>query len=161
VIAEEIVEASWREVAELSDRRALTYMDQLARKQREILTFVTTMTEHLSPAAQEIAIYAFVVIYRMFERAGPRLAKARRGRIIAAYEKIDGELGRLIQADERFLERHALVSTGREPFVMRYVSEVLLEPDDDEVQLSDDEVGEIFICLQTVVDVLHDLSESA
>jgi hypothetical protein len=83
VIAEEIVEASWREVAELSEQRALTYMDQLARKQRELLTFVTTMTEHLSPAAQEIAIYAFVVIYRMFERAGPRLPKARRGRIIA------------------------------------------------------------------------------
>ena len=77
---------------------------------------------------------------------------------MAAYERINEKLGRLITADEHFLERHAAVSTGREPFVMRYVSEILLEPDDPEAKMADEEIGETFMCLQTIVDVLHEIS---
>jgi hypothetical protein len=77
---------------------------------------------------------------------------------VAAYEKISEQLGRLITADDHFLERHAAVTTGREPYVMRYVSEVLLEPDDPEAKLTDDEIGEAFMCLQAIVDVLHEIS---
>jgi len=136
-------------------------MERLGARQRELLTFVTTMTEQLSSAAQETAIYAFVVICRMFERSsGAQTPKVKRGRIVAAYKRIHEELGRLIGADEPFLERHALVSTGNEPFVMQYVSEVLFEPDDPAATLNDDEIGEVFICLKTVVDVLHQTSAS-
>ena len=159
MVSEEIVEASCREVAAFSARAARLHMEALARRQRELLAFVTTMTEELSTEAQETAIYAFVVICRMFERSvTTKLPKAKHGRIAAAYEKINDGLGRLIVANERFVERHALVTTGTEPFVMRYVAETLLEPDDPAAHLSDDEIGEVFICLQTVVDVLHDIS---
>lgn len=161
MVAEDAVEASWREIGALSPDRAQRHMLQLGRRQRELLAFVTTMTEDLSVAAQETAIYAFVVICRMFERDRRKpLPRARRRDIVAAYEKINEQLGRLVTADERFLERHAAVSTGNEPWVMRYVSEVLLEPEDPETRLPDEEIGEVFICLQTVVDVLHDASAS-
>ena len=136
-------------------------MTQLGRRQPELLAFVTTMTETLSPAGQETAIYAFVVICHMFESSSRKpLPRARRRKIVAAYEKINEQLGRLFAADDHFLERHAAVSTGREPFVMRYVSEVLLEPDDPEEKLADDEIGETFMYLQTIVDVLHEISLS-
>lgn len=159
MVTEDAVEASWREVGAMSPERAQQHMMKLGRRQRDLLVFVTTMTEELSEAAQETAIYAFVVICRMFERSSrTSLPKARRQDIAAAFERIHEQLGRLVSADERFLERHAAVSTGSEPFVMRYVSEVLLEPDDPDAKVPDDEIGEIFICLQTVVDVLHDLS---
>src|ERR1044071_890966 len=157
MVSEEIVEASWQEVAGFSAHTAQLHMEQLARRQRELLTFVTTMTEELSFEAQKTAIYTFVVICRMFERSSNApLPKAKHGRIAATYERINSELGRLLTADERFLERHALMSTGSEPWVMRYVSEVLLEPDAPEAQLNDEEIGELFICLKTVVDVLHE-----
>lgn len=137
------------------------HMMQLGRRQRELLSFVTAVTDDLSIGAQETAIYAFVVICRMFERGSQtRLPRAKRNHIAAAYKKIHDELGRLTTADERFLERHALVTTSGEPFALRYVSEVLLEPDDPEAKLEDDEIGELFICLKTVVDVLHDISSS-
>gem|GEM_PF-6051578 len=41
---------------------------------------------------------------------------------------------------------------------MRYITEVLLEPDDPDALLPDDEVGAVFMCLKTVVDVLHDIT---
>ena len=159
MVSEEAVEASWLEVGAFEPAEAEKHMLQLGRRQQELLAFVMTMTEDLSAAAQETALYALVVIDRAFERAsGAPLPKARRRQIVAAYEKISDDLGRLLAADERFIERHAVVSTGNEPFVMRYVSEVLLEPDDPEAKVPDDEVGEVFMCLQTVVDVLHDLA---
>ena len=134
-------------------------MMQLGKRQRELLAFVVTMTEDLSQTAQETAIYAFVVICHMFESSSRKsLPHARKKQIAAAYEKINEELGRLIDADEHFLERHAAVSTGREPFVMRYVTEILLEPDDPKAKPADDEIGETFIVLQTIVDVLHEIS---
>jgi len=161
MVSDESVEASWREVAGFSAEFAHTYMLRFGRRQRELLSFVTTMTEHLSIEAQEIATYVFVVICRMFELdSGARLPKAKRNKIASAYERIHEELGRLVAADERFLERYALVSAGSEPFVMRYVTETLLEPDDPEAKLEDDEIGEVFICLKTVVDVLHEISAS-
>ena len=160
MVSEESAEASCREVAGFSAEFAHKHMMRLARRQRELLTFVMTMTEDLTEA-QEIATYAFVVICRMFELgSGGRLPKAKAAKIAAAYERIHEELGRLLAADERFLERYALVSTGSEPFVMRYVTETRHEPDDPEAKLEDDEIGEVFICLKTVVDVLHEICAS-
>ncbi len=161
MVTEETVEASWQEVGALSPERAHRHMMQLGKRQPELLAFVTAMAGNLSEAGQETAIYAFVVICHMFESSSPKpLPRAKRRQIVAAYEKISEQLGRLIAADDHFLERHAMVTTGREPYVMRYVSEVLLEPDDPEAKLTDDEIGEAFMCLQAVVDVLHEISLS-
>ena len=158
MISEELVEASWDEVNAFTAPQAQKYMSQLGRRQRELLTFVVTMTEDLSHAAHETAIYAFAVIYRMFERASGPLPRARRQQIVAAYEKVSDELERLLGADHRFLERHALASMSHEPFVMRYVSEILLEPDSPEGKVPDDDAGAVFMCLKAVVDVLHDIA---
>src|SRR5438067_4705948 len=112
MVSEESAEASCREVAGFSAEFAHKHMMRLARRQRELLTFVMTMTEDLTEA-QEIATYAFVVICRMFELgSGGRLPKAKAAKIAAAYERSHEELGRLLAADERFLERYALVSSG-------------------------------------------------
>jgi hypothetical protein len=160
VVTEETVETSCEAIGGLAPQQARAHMMRLGRRQRELLAFVTTMTEDLSVNAQDTAIYAFVVICHMFEHSQKLpLARATRRPIAAAYERINDELGRLVAADARFLERHARVSTGQEPFVMRYVSEVLLEPDDPQAALNDDEIGDVFICLKTVVDVLHEISE--
>lgn len=159
MVSEDLVEASWQEVGAFSAQRAHQHMMQLARRQKELLAFVTAMTADLSDAAQEMAIYAFVVICHMFESSSRKpLPKAKRARIMDAYEKINADLGSLTTAHEQFLTRFAIVATEKEPFVMRYVTEVLLEPDDPEELLNDDEIGEVFIYLKTVVDVLHDLS---
>ena len=159
MVSEQIVEDTWREVASLDPLSARRQMEAIARRQRDLLVFVTTMCQDLSVAAQEIAIYAFVVILRMFEHSSARrLPRARRQRIAAAFKNADNELGRLTTADDRFIERHARVSAGSEPFVMRYITEVLLEPDDPDALLPDDEVGAVFMCLKTVVDVLHDIT---
>ena len=159
MVSEKLVDDTWREVASLDPLTAQKEMEAIARRQRELLAFVTTVVEDLSVEAQEIAIYAFVVILRMFERSAPRrLPRVTRRQITRAFEKVENELGRLTTADDRFIERHARVSAGSEPFVMRYISEVLLDPEDPDAVLPDDEIGSVFMYLKTVVDVLHEIT---
>ncbi|HEV8433636.1 MAG TPA: hypothetical protein VGR95_09490 [Thermoanaerobaculia bacterium] len=160
MVLEEVVEGAWREVARLDPFTARKQMEAIARRQRDLLAFIMTMCEDLSAEAQEIAVYAFVVILRMFECSSVRqLPKVKRGRITAAYGNTQNELGRLTNANDRFIERHAEVSSGTEPFVMRYITEVLLEPENPEDALPDDEIGAVFMYLKTVVDVLHEITE--
>lgn len=162
MVSEEIVAEAWRDVATFGPADALREMKRISRRQHDLLVFVTTMCEQLSENAQEVAIYTFVVLYRMFERShGKPLPKAKPRQVTAAFEALDRDLGRLIGADDRFVERHARLTTEAEPFVMQYVSEVLMEPDDPDAKLSDEEVGEVFMYLKTVVDVLHQVSASA
>lgn len=65
-------------------------------------------------------------------------------------------MGRLEGAHEKFIERVAKVESSRQPFVMRYLVETLIEaPEgDDAVALTEEETGTLFLVLKTVIDVL-------
>ena len=56
----------------------------------------------------------------------------------------------------KFVERVAKVEASRQPFVMRYMVETLIDAPDDEdpVALTEEETGALFLVLKTVVDVL-------
>jgi hypothetical protein len=64
---------------------------------------------------------------------------------------------RLEGADEKFLDRIASVQTSRQPYVVNYVVDVLMEEDDkgeDAVALTEEQKGFLFLVLKTVIDVL-------
>ena len=66
-------------------------------------------------------------------------------------------LERLEVAHDRFLLRVSEVETSRQPFIYRYLVEVLFEEDDDEsVDLAEEETGLLFLTLKTVVDAMDE-----
>ena len=157
MVSEEIVERTWREVAAIAPKLAKSQMDRFVRRQRELVVFVTAMTNALSPDAQELAVYALFVIFRMFEEAlGSGVRKVRRREIAAAFEMNQEQMTRLDTAHPRFLSRAAAVQSEDEPYVMGYVADVVVgdEPDRD-IHLTDEEAGELFLYLKTAVDCLH------
>ena len=105
-IPEETVEKTWQEDAGFSPDRANKEMGQEVR---------------------ELAIYMFLVIYRMFQGA-----------------------------HEKFLDRIASVQTTRQPYVVKYVVDALMEENggEENVALTDEQKGFLFLMLKTVIDVL-------
>ncbi len=159
MISEETVDDTLAELIRLTGDAADEYMRQLGARQMEVLTFVTTMTEELSESAEETAILAAVALCGMFERAyGRQLPPIDSATVVAAYEKLFDEMERLV-GDEHGLEHHAHSALAIEPFAMQYITGVLSEWEHPEDALTGEEIGDVFLVLRTVLNVLHDAME--
>ena len=171
-ISESLVEETWKEFATFSPERAEREMDRTARDQRELIGFLAAYTEDLSREAAELGFYLFFTIYRMFQRgAAGGGVDIDGGQIEHWLDQNENMLQRLEGAHEKFVERIAMVEASRQPFVMRYLVEALMnapgancgatapageedvEPE-MEVHLNEEETGALFLVLKTVVDVL-------
>jgi hypothetical protein len=157
MIDEETAESTWREVSQMGSHKARRAMEQLGRKQPALLAFVMARTSKLSADAQELAVYMFFVVYRMFEKKAEKLRRVSERDIEAALTGNEQTLERLEPAHDRFLERQAIAFQSDESFVLRYIVTTLLEPtdEDDPIELTEEEEGTILLYLKTAVDALH------
>jgi hypothetical protein len=105
---------------------------------------------------RELAIYMFLVVYRMFQEAHGKIKKISSEEIIECYEHNEGLLERLEGSHEKFLDRVASVHTSRQPYVLNYVVDALMEKDEgkDAVVLTEKQKGFLFLLLKTVIDVI-------
>ncbi len=155
--AESIVEKTWQEVAEFSPDRAKKEMMKIGNNQPELLAFVTESSKEMSQEVRELAIYMFVVIYRMFQEAHGKIKKISYKEIIECYEHNEGLIERLEGADEKVLDRIASVQTSGQPYVVKYVVDALME--EEAVALTEEQKGFLFLLLKTVIDVLDQRDE--
>jgi hypothetical protein len=156
-ISEGIVEKTWQEIAAFSPDRAKKEMMKINNKQPELLAFVVESSKEMGREVSELAIYLFVVVYRMFQEAHGKIKKISPEEIIECYEHNESLMERLEGADEKFLDRIASVQTSRQPHVVNYVVDALMEEDDegeDAVALTEEQKGFLYLLLKTVIDVL-------
>jgi uncharacterized coiled-coil DUF342 family protein len=104
-IPEAIVEKTWQEVAGFSPDRAKKEMSQEVR---------------------ELAIYMFVVVYRMFQKTHGRIKRICSEEIIECYKHNESLMEKLEGFHERFLDRIASVQTSKQPHVVKYVADALM-----------------------------------
>ena len=156
-IPEEIVEKTWQEIAGFSPDKAKKEMVKIGNSQPELLAFVAESPKEMGREVRELAIYMFVVVYRMFQKREGKIKKISHEEIIECYEQNEGIMERLEGAHEKFLDRIASAQTSRQPHVVNYVVDALMEEDDereDAVQLTEEQKGFIYLLVKTVVDVL-------
>jgi len=155
MIPEELVQATWEEVAAFQGMRARKEMSRLAKRQPDLLTFVAVETEDLSEEAHQLAVYLLFVIARAFEKSGT-LERISTAIILQQFQYNISELERLEAAHDAYIERAAAGQAARQPHVMRYVLEALMDAGDepDPLELTEEEIGTLFLVLMTVVDVL-------
>lgn len=156
-IAEEIVEKTWQEVAGFSPDRAKKEMMRIGNSQPELLAFVTESPKEMSQEVRELAIYMFLVVYRMFQGAHGKIKRISSEEMSECYEHNESLMERLEGAHEKFLDRVASVQTSRQPYVVKYVVDALMEEDnggEDAVALTEEQKGVLFLLLKTVIDVL-------
>ena len=155
-IPEQIVEKTWQKVAGFSPDRAKKEIMKIGNTQPELLTFVMESFKEMSQEVRELAIYMFLVVYRMFKESHGKIKKISSEEIIECYEHNESLMERLEGADERFLDRVASVQTSKQPYVVKYLADALMEEDEgeDAVALTEDQKGFVYLLLKTVIDVL-------
>jgi hemerythrin len=155
-ISEAIVEKTWQEVAGFSPDRAKKEMMKIGNSQPELLAFVTESSKEMGQGVRELAIYMFLVVYRMFQEAHGNIKKISYEEIIECYEYNEGLMERLERIHDKFLDRVASVQISRQPYVVKYVADALMEDDEgeDALALTDEQKGFLFLLLKTVIDVL-------
>ena len=156
-IHSELVEETWQEVARFDPDLAGKEMMKAGNSQPELLTFMVEFTQDLNQEVQELAIYMFFVVYRMFQKSSKKkIRKIPAEDIIECYEDNEDLMQSLEGAHEKFFERIARVQLARQPYVMKYVVDTLIEgpEDEDPVALAEDDVGLLFLLLKTVVEAI-------
>ncbi|MGZ3745008.1 MAG: hypothetical protein ACXVBQ_14180 [Pseudobdellovibrionaceae bacterium] len=131
-------------------------MMKIGNTQPDLLAFVMKSSEEMGQQVRELAIYMFLVVYRMFQKTQGKIKKISSEEIIECYEHNEGLVERLEGADEKFLDRIANVQTSKQPHVVNYVVDALMEEEEgeDAVKLNDEQKGFLFLVLKTVIDVL-------
>jgi hypothetical protein len=154
-IPEEIVEKTWQEVAGFSPDRVNKEMMKVGNNQPELLAFVTESAKEMDQEVRKLAIYMFFVVHRMFQEVPGKIKKISSEETIERYKQNEGLIERLEGADEKFLDRIASVQASRQPYVVKYVLDALMEEEEEDVvTLTEEQKGFLYLLLKTVIDVL-------
>ena len=154
-LSEEFVEKTWQEVAGFSPDRATKEMHAMGKDQPDLLAFLLAYADDLQQEVKELAIYISFVVYKMFQNSSLKIRRITSREIMARHDENALFLESLEGAHEKIFERIAKVTVSKQPYVMKYVIEALMEDSgEDSVALTDDEIGLLFILLKTEIEVL-------
>ncbi len=86
-VPEAIVERTWQEFAGFSPDKAKKEMMKINNKQPELLAFVVETSKEMGREVRELAIYLFVVVYRMFQETQGRIKEISSEEVIECYKE--------------------------------------------------------------------------
>ena len=156
-IPEELVEETWQKVASFSPDQMRKGMTKLSRSQPYLTAFMMEFVQDLEQEVKELAVYMFFVVYQMFQKSSKgKIKRISAEKIIECYEQNENLMQNMDGIHEKFFERIARVQLSGQPYVLKYVVETLIEApeEEDPIELTEEDVGFLFLLLKTVVDVI-------
>ena len=161
-ISEETVEQTWQTIADMDPADAAQAMFEFSEAQPYLLGFVMAFTEDLENDAGELCTYMLYVVYQMFVNSTKaNIPTVTEQQIEAQYEATCKLLDVIHEADGDPEKAGVESQIENQPYVYQYVSEALLEENDDpedELNISEEDVGEIFMMMKCVIDVVDSVT---
>jgi hypothetical protein len=157
-IPECLVSKTHKEVADFSIEQAHSGMTGVSEIQPNLVAFILEFTKDQKPDVAELAMYCFFVVFRMFQKgAGKPIEQVTHKTIVDCYESNETLIESLENTHQRFFERVASVQLLDQPHVMKYIVDALFEgsQEGEDLDLSEEDTGYLFILLKTVVDALN------
>lgn len=153
-ISENILEVACEEVAKYSDDEARSEMERISKLQPALLAYIMASSEDLSTEAQEVTLYIFVVIHKAFEKQfGKQLQNAGMKRVEEISDSNDEALEKMVGNEDGIMNA-AMLYARKQPTLFAYISEWLMEPEEDDVELSEDDQSAVTLILKNAIDVL-------
>ena len=154
-LSERFVEKTWQKVAESTPDRANKEMLAMGKNQPDLLAFLMAYMDDLQQDVKELAIYIAFVVYKMFLDSCDKIPRISSKEIMDMYEENTRLIESLEGAHEKFVDRIARVELSKQPYVMKYVLEALMEDaEEDGIDLTEEDIGSLFILFKTEIEVL-------
>jgi len=154
-LSEEFVEKTWQEVAGFTRAMANKEMLAMGKDQPDLLAFLMAYTDDLQQEVKELGIYISFVVYKMFHDSAVKIPKISSRKIMTTYDENALLLEGLEDANGKIIGRIASLKVSKQPYVMRYVLEALMEDAEEEgIDLTGEDIGFLFILLKTEIEVL-------
>lgn len=154
-LSEGFVEKTWQQVAEFTPDRANKKMLAMGKNQQDLLAFLMAYTDDLQQEVKELALYIAFVVYKMFLDSSGKIPKISSKEIMARYNENTRFMESLEETHEKFIDRVASVQVFKQPYVMRYVLEALMEDaEEDGIDLTEESISSLFILFKTEMEVL-------
>jgi len=154
MVTGESVETACAEVGEYTDDRMVGEFDRFFRSQPAVCEFIIELTQGSGQKIQELSLFLSYIVFKAIgiEQAG-NVNTVKQEDIEAAYRNTESWMNQLGQAKSAELGSTigASLNQDREPFLLQYVISELNEPMKDGVELNDEEKGEVFFVLKTII----------
>lgn len=159
MIEEEAVEKACAEVGEFTDEQMVGEFDRFFRAQPAICDFIVESTHESGQKIQELSLFLSYMVFKTMEVSRTGATDVVKPEDIeGAYRETESWMERISAAEGTELQSAIAASLQRdtEPHLLQYVISELNEPTDDGDELNDEEKGEVFFLLKTVISSLND-----
>jgi len=152
MITNDIVEKACSEVGAYTDDQMMSEFDRFFQKQPGICEFVTELTSESTTEIQELSLFLSYMVFKAAEAAEPELpghlSEISPERIESAFHESESWIDRIEEAQD---QGSGLAPDDSEPFLVQYIISELNQPLEDGTLLEDEQKGEVFFVLRTVI----------
>ena len=150
MITSDLVDQTCSEVSGYTDDRMMTEFEAFFKEQPSICDFITEVTSESSMQIQELSLFLSYMVFKTVKMGrSETLDAVPAEKIEAAYRESESWIDRINVDDQP-----AQVPVDPEPHLLQYVISELNQPLENGVLLEDEEKGEVFFVLKTVISSL-------
>ena len=149
MITSELVDQACAEVNTYTDDRMMTEFDGFFKEQPSICDFITELTSESSLRIQELSLFLSYMVFKTIKIAQSAVAAVTPESIESAYRESESWIDRINEGGDQ-----AQMPADPEPYLTQYVISELNQPLEDGKLLQDEEKGEVFFVLKTVISSL-------
>jgi len=150
MITSESVDQACSEVNAYSEDRMMEEFDSFFKEQPSVCDFITELTSESSMKIQELSLFLSYMIFKAVKQESPGTLEAVTPESIeASYRESEAWIDKLNEGGEL---PEAPIDT--EPHLIQYVISELNQPLEDGTMLEDEQKGEVFFVLKTVISSL-------
>ena len=151
------MEKTCSEVSQYTDEQMVDEFDRFFRSQPAVCDFVVEITHESGQRIQELSLFLSYMVFKTLELSGPEENRIVRPEDIeAAYQATESWMTRMSDVEDPAVQQAVAQGLQRdsEPYLLQYVISELNEPMEEGGPLNDEEKGEVFFVLKTVISSL-------
>lgn len=155
-ITSDIVENTWKTIAETSNYKASEMVRQMGEQQPLMLAYLMEAGgDELNREEREHLLYLGIVVWQIMLQ-GKTSPPVINEEILEEVEDLNIQMLEYVEGepDSEFIDTvQKIINSYNQPEVLRYIVEALIEdPDEEECIIRDENIGLLFIYLKTVID---------
>jgi hypothetical protein len=152
MISGESVEKACSEVGGYTDEQLAAEFERFFRAQPAICEFIVELTHESGQKIQELSLFLSYMVFKTLETSGST-PTVQPDEIEAAYRETESWMTQMSEAETGDMRDAISKSLQRdtEPHLLQYVISELNEPMEDGEDLNDEDKGEVFFVLKTVI----------